>query len=119
MVSYAGQANTSETSMELGNHYKTDSNLSGNFGIWANGMVDDVGETAGNKYYGEFDIRYQSTDEAEENRSSYMAFDLATRLNNEDQFMFSVREALWEKRFDHSKLALGRTTLDWSHADTE
>lgn len=119
MSSYTGLANISETNINLGDHYATDSNLSGNFGIWANGMVDDVGETAGNQYYGEFDIRYQNTNATAENRSSYVALDLATRLNNEDQFMFSIREAVWEKRFDNSRLALGRKTLDWSHADEE
>lgn len=112
-------ANTNETSLDLGNHYKTDSNLSGNFGIWVNSLVDNVGETAGNQHYGEFDIRYQSTDGSTDGRSFYKAFDLTTRLNNEDQFMFSVREALWEKRFDNSRIALGRTSLDWSNADEE
>lgn len=82
-------------------------------------MVEDIGETTGNQYYGEFDIRYQSTNAASENQSSYMAFDFAARLNNEDHLNFSLREAVWEKRFNNSRIALGRTTLDWSQVDEE
>lgn len=131
------QTSSSSWNLDIGDHYKEEQKLSGSLGFWANSLVDDVGETAGNQFYGDADVRYQNTynndHEIEmfkksnpgkktdnfQRRSYYSALDIAARINNEDQLMFSIREAVWEKRFLNSRLALGRTTLDWSAVDAE
>jgi hypothetical protein len=117
--SFGATANLStEQLVNTNNHHEKESIFSGEFGYWSNQMVQDVGETVGNKAYGNLNLKYQShTNKREE--SVYKGFELRTRVNNEEKLMYSVKEAVIEWRKTNSRFALGRTTLNWSQMDKE
>jgi hypothetical protein len=95
------------------NKTKKDSKLSGDFGIRANQMIEDVGEVIGNRHFGDLNLKYQSFN----SDKVYKGFEFSARVNDQEQLMYSIQEAIVEWRFNDSRLALGRSTLDWSHTD--
>lgn len=92
---------------------KKDSLLQGDFGFTANSLVDDVGDVIGNKHHGSFNLKYQSNSDT----NVYKGLEIAAKVNNEEVLQYSIKEALIEFNYSTSRLAMGRTTLDWSHAD--
>jgi hypothetical protein len=97
---------------------ENESIFSGEFGFWSNQMVQDVGETVGNKSYGNLNIKYQSHINRRE-ESVYKGFELRSRVNNEESLMYSIKEAVIEWKKSNSRFALGRTNLAWSQLDKE
>jgi hypothetical protein len=49
--------------------------------------------------------------------NTYKGFEIKTRINNEEILQYSLKEAVIDFRYSNSRLALGRTSLDWSYAD--
>jgi hypothetical protein len=94
---------------------KTESILTGDFGIQTNQVLEDVGEVVGNQYFGELNINYKSVNSSD----THKEFDLRTRVNDEEQLMFSVTEAHAEFSFKSSQLIVGRKKLDWSGVDAK
>jgi len=92
---------------------KKDSALTGDFGIRANQMIEDVGEVVGNQHFGDLNLKYQSFN----SDNVYKGFQFSARVNDQEQMMYSIQEAMVEWRYTDSRLAMGRSTLDWSHAD--
>ena len=91
---------------------KKESVLSGDFGLRTNDLVEDVGEVPGNKYFGDLNLTYKSYD-----GSSAKTFDLASRVNDQQQLMWSLKEAKIVFGSQERKLTLGRQVLDWSTVD--
>lgn len=89
------------------------SNLSGDFGITSNQLVDDVGEVPGNYYWGEANIKYEKYTQSDQ----YWNINFGTRVNDQEEMMISLREGYWQMRFQNSTLSAGRKILNWSHAD--
>ncbi|MFT6633208.1 MAG: hypothetical protein ACJAS4_003178 [Bacteriovoracaceae bacterium] len=90
-----------------------DSLLQGDFGFTANGLVKDVGDVVGNKHHGSLNIKYQSYSDT----GVYKGLEIATKVNDEEVLQYSIKEALIEFKYSTSRLAMGRTNLNWSHAD--
>lgn len=90
----------------------TKSKLTGDFGIRTNDLVEDVGDVVGNKHFGDLNLNYSSY-----SGSSKRSFELSTRVNDEQQMMYSIKEASIEFNRPDSRFVLGRTILDWSQAD--
>lgn len=91
----------------------SNSELSGDVSFTSNEFIEDVGETVGNKYFGDFNLQYGSQVEGEMNKT----FSLKSRVNDQEQLMFSLPEANIEYIFGNSKLAFGRKILDWDMLD--
>ncbi|MAZ47692.1 MAG: hypothetical protein CME65_03970 [Halobacteriovoraceae bacterium] len=98
-----------DPSTQLG---KKESVLTGDFGLRTNELVEDVGEVTGNKYFGDLNLTYKSY-----NGSSSKTFDMAARVNDEQQLMYSFKEAKIEFGSQERKLTLGRQIIDWSMVD--
>lgn len=92
---------------------KKDSLMSGNFGFQTNDIIEDVGDVPGNKNFGSLNIKYQSFNE----NNVYKGFEIKSQINDQEVLQYSIKEALVEFRYSNSRFAIGRTTLDWSHAD--
>lgn len=103
----------STTLKKSSNSTVQESNLSGDFGIQTNRLIDDVGEVVGNDHFGELNIKYNSLSEG----NSSKRFDLSARMNNEEELMFSLKEVILEYKYSSSKLAIGRAIMDWSPTD--
>ncbi|MBT4790160.1 MAG: hypothetical protein HON90_01195, partial [Halobacteriovoraceae bacterium] len=113
-ASFASTASLNGLSFDLNQHEADKfSNLSGDFGFQASDLVDDVGEVAGNKHFGFMNVKYQSYNSA----NYYKGLSISSQINNEEVMQYSIKEALIEHRGVNSRLAIGRTNLDWSHAD--
>lgn len=114
---YAIDLDVNETSVNYNPKEKRSffkrNNFSGDFGIQTNGLVQNVGEVPGNKYYGEMEFRYQYKSE----KNNYIGLEFDSRINDEDVFEYSLSEAVVEFNFSRSRLALGRTNLEWSYTD--
>lgn len=89
------------------------SNFSADFEVRSNQLVEDVGEVVGNAYWGDFNADYHSG----KNSDFSKKFSLATRVNSEEQFMFSVSEAYIKRNWADSSLTVGRTVLEWGYID--
>ncbi len=107
-------ANSVSTQINNGSLQNSGSNFSGDFGFQANNLVEDVGEVVGNKHFGELNIKYDSLSADK----TFKKVDLASRVNNEEILMYSLKEAFVEFRYSTSELALGRKVVDWSPADS-
>lgn len=92
---------------------KRDSSLTGDFSFRTNQLVDDVGEVTGNQHFGDLNLKYQSLN----SENVYKGFQFSTRVNDQEQMMYSIQEAVVEWRYSSSRFAMGRTTLDWSYTD--
>lgn len=89
------------------------SKLTGDVSFTDNSLVKDIGNTIGNRYFGDFNLRFSSRVEGEMNKT----FSLKSRINDQEQLMFSIPEANIEYIFGHSKLAFGRKILSWNMLD--
>ena len=88
--------------------------LRSEFEITSNELVDNVGEQVGNRFFGDYNLDY----DAGGNGDSVKKFSLRSRVNNEEQLMFSIPEAYLEFEVgESSKLVLGRQILNWSTID--
>ncbi len=90
-----------------------DSGFKGSVGFQTNEWVDDVGEVVGNKYWGEFDLGYDSTSAIDMDKK----FRLKTRVNDEGQIMFSLPESYLKYDFGEHTAYFGRAILPWSALD--
>lgn len=93
--------------------------FSGRLGLWANSLVEEVGDVPGNLYYGELDLRYAKTKQVSEGKLRDFAAEIKTRTNNEGQFMFSLKQLSYGIRTEKSEIRFGRTNLEWSTIDKE
>lgn len=91
----------------------TNSELTGEISFTSNQFMDDVGEKVGNKFFGDFNLSYT----AEEENTLSKTFSFNSRVNDQEQLMFSIPEANIEYIFGNSKLSFGRKILDWSMLD--
>jgi hypothetical protein len=94
---------------------KTDTNseLTGEVSFTSNQFLEEVGDTVGNKFFGDFNMSYSSVQEGELNKT----FSLNSRVNDQEQLMFSIPEANVQYVFGNSKLTFGRKILDWGMLD--
>ncbi len=90
-----------------------DSILSGDFGYTSNELVQDVGNVPGNRSFGFLNFKYQSADSS----NTYKGFEVVSKVNDQQVLEYSIKEALLEFRYSRSRVALGRTNLEWSHVD--
>ena len=88
-------------------------NFSGEFGFQSNALVDNVGEVPGNKHFGSLDLKYKNLSSS----NNLQAISFQSRLNDEDVYQYSLSEAYLEFKYSTSRLAIGRTNLEWSHTD--
>ena len=91
----------------------SDSKLTGDFGFQSNALVQDVGEVVGNKHFGDLNLNYHSLVDG----NVYKKFEVSARVNNEEELMYSFKEAMIEYRYSTSSLYLGRRVLPWSQVD--
>jgi hypothetical protein len=92
---------------------KTESILTGDFGLQTNQLLEGVGDVVGNEYFGDLNINYKSANDSNTRKE----FDLKTRVNDQEQLMFSITQAHAEFNFDSSQLVIGRKNLSWSMVD--
>lgn len=91
------------------------SNFTGDVSFQSNQLVEDVGEVVGNKYYGQININYL----ANEGGDFEKKFELRSRINDQEQLMYSVPEAYLKYRFGNNEMTLGRSILKWNELDRE
>jgi len=91
----------------------SNSETKGDVSFTSNEFIEDVGDTVGNKFFGDFNLEYNSRVEGEMNKT----FSLKSRVNDQEQLMFSIPEANIEYIFGNSKLAFGRKILAWDMLD--
>jgi len=109
-----GKANKLSTKLKTDNKNENDKKgLRSEFELTSNQLVDDVGEQVGNKYFGDYNLDYDAGGGAD----LVKKFSLRSRVNNEEQLMFSIPEAYLKYEFGDSKLVFGRQNLDWSTID--
>lgn len=89
------------------------SNFSGDFSLRSNQLVEDVGDVTGNQYWGDLNLEYNGGGASD----LVKKFSFATRVNDEEQIMFSVPEAFVKYEGDDSALSLGRSVLEWGYLD--
>ncbi len=94
---------------------KKESILNGDFGFQTNELVQDVGDVPGNKNFGYFNIDYKSY----QSNGVYKSLQMTSRVNDQQVLEYSLKEAVLEFRYSTSRFALGRTNLEWSHADMD
>ncbi len=87
--------------------------LRGDFSFRNNQLMDDVGEVTGNKYWGELNVGYEAGQAGELEKE----FSLSTRVNDQENIMFSIPEANIKYRFGDSEVVAGRTVLEWGQID--
>lgn len=90
----------------------TESILTGDFGIRTNDLVEDVGDVVGNKHFGDLNLSYKSF-----SGNSQKNFSLSSRVNDQQQLMYSVKEANIVYSGKDYRFSIGRTILNWSHTD--
>lgn len=112
-VSSVDAKNSSSTSLKTKKNGHKDSMLIGDFTFQSNQFADDIGEVTGNEYFGDFNIEYKSATDSNTKKN----FELKSRMNNEEQLMYSIREANVEWNYSDSQIVLGRKNLNWSKAD--
>lgn len=105
--------NVIQTTVSSENNTNSSSSLTGEFSFTANQMLEDVGEVVGNKAFGDFNLDYNSRVEG----SLYKNFSFRSRVNDQEQLMFSIPEASIEYVFGNSSLVAGRSILDWGTLD--
>lgn len=113
-VSFNGMAQ-SQSTYNFSNNSKSSSksgNFSGSLSMQANQLIDDVGLTAGNQYYGDVELNYESVDSDMEK-----VLKTSARSNSRGQLMYSLSEGYIHYKFENSDLKLGRAVLPWSEAD--
>lgn len=82
--------------------------------LTSNELVDNVGEQVGNRFFGDFNLDYDAGGGAD----LVKKFSLRSRVNNEEQLMFSIPEAFLKYEFGkESRLVFGRQNLNWSTID--
>jgi hypothetical protein len=106
-------SSTSVISTTVNTTTNRNSSLTGDVSFTNNEMVADVGEVVGNKYFGEFNLLYNS----EVPNEMVKTFSFKSRVNDQEQLMFSIPEANIEYIFGNSRLAFGRKILDWGMLD--
>ncbi len=92
-----------------------ESSFDGSVDFRHNQVLNDVGEVPGNAYYGSLDLRYNSLTDT----GVYKSLDIRTRMNDEEILQYSLKEVLYELRYSQSRLAFGRTNLEWSDIDDQ
>jgi hypothetical protein len=96
---------------------KQKSNFNGSVSFQTNEWVEDVGEVIGNKYFGELDLDYDSTNESPGDLNN--KFQMKSRINDVGQFQFSITETYLNYKFGKNNEAfLGRKILAWSKLDS-
>lgn len=110
---FAVSMNLSSTNYNVEKDSKLDSVLTGDFAFQYSDFVEDVGDVTGNRHHGSLNIQYKSFSD----ENVYKSLHLKSRINDQEVLQYSIKEALVEKRYSNSRLALGRTTLNWSYQD--
>ena len=87
--------------------------LTGDFSLRGNQLVEDVGDVVGNQYWGDLNLDYN----AGGGHDLIKKFSFASRVNDEEQVMFSVPEAYLKYKWDNSSLTFGRSILEWGYID--
>lgn len=105
--------NVVQTTVSTEQNLDKTSELTGEVSFTTNQMLEDVGEVVGNKAFGDFNLEYNSRVEGE----LYKTFSFKSRVNDQEQLMFSIPEANVEFAFGKSSLVAGRTILDWGMLD--
>lgn len=111
-----GMSNVSQESLIPQDEYKfRDSLFTGSAAFRANQLIDDVGEVTGNKHYADLNLKYQSFTDS----NVYKGIDISARINDREQMMYSIKEARIQYNYSTSRLAFGRSSLDWSYTDKD
>ncbi|MCT4643130.1 MAG: hypothetical protein N4A33_12640 [Bacteriovoracaceae bacterium] len=90
--------------------------FSGNIELSSNQLVEDVGEVEGNQFRADLNLKYEKSESASVIGKK---FELKTRYNNKENFMFSIPEAYISTHLSKYNIesSFGRFVLPWSHAD--
>jgi len=89
--------------------------LRSEFSLTSNELVDNVGEQVGNRFFGDFNMDYDAGGGAD----LVKKFSLRSRVNNEEQLMFSIPESYLKYDFGtSSSVIFGRQNLTWSTIDS-
>ncbi|MEX0799510.1 MAG: hypothetical protein WD025_08695 [Bacteriovoracaceae bacterium] len=89
------------------------SNLSGDFTMRNNQLVEEVGDVVGNQYWGDLNLEYSSGG----GHDLIKKFSMSGRVNNEEQLLYSIPEAYLRYKWDESTLTFGRSVLEWGYLD--
>jgi hypothetical protein len=93
----------------------TENGFKGSVLFQSNQWMDDVGEVVGNKYFGEVDLSYNSKTLG----SSDKKFEFKSRINDEEQFQFSLPESYVRMDFgENNEIYIGRKILPWNTLDS-
>lgn len=103
----------SENLITPSNRPDSENGLKGDISFTFNELVEGVGDVVGNRYWGDFNLEY----DAGGGDDLIKKFSLKSRVNNEEQLLFSIPEAYLEHRFGNSRFIFGRKVLDWSRMD--
>lgn len=111
-TSYAVTSQTISTT--ISNYYRNlNTDLKGSISFQANQLIEEVGQVQGNRFFGELDLDYNTTTEANFKNT----FKMSARYNDSQQLMLSIQEMKFLYEFGTSKVAVGRMFLDWGELD--
>ena len=117
---FSAQASNNQSTLDLkpiAPKVETKSNLKGSVLFQSNQWVENVGEVVGNEYFGELNIDYDS--KSKDQGTLDKKFQLKSRVNNEEQMMFSITETYLRHKFGKNNDAyFGRRILPWSKLDS-
>jgi hypothetical protein len=105
--------NQLQTKIEAKEDKKKEKGLRSEFIFRSNELVENVGEQVGNRFFGDYNIDYDAGGGAD----LIKKFSLRSRVNNEEQLMFSIPESYLKYEFGDSQLVFGRQILNWSSMD--
>lgn len=106
--------NQLSTKLEANEKKDKEKGLRSEFIFRSNELVDNVGEQVGNRFFGDYNIDY----DAGGGNDLIKKFSLRSRVNNEEQLMFSIPESYLKYEFgDNNTLVFGRQVLNWSPMD--
>ncbi|MCO4753860.1 MAG: hypothetical protein KC478_05235 [Bacteriovoracaceae bacterium] len=89
------------------------SDLSGDFTLRSNQLVEDVGEVVGNQYWGDLNLEYNTGSSS----TSIKKVSVSARANDQEAVMFSAPEAYIKYEWSNSSLTMGRSLLEWGYID--
>lgn len=92
---------------------KNNSSFNGSLSFQTNELMEEVGDVVGNKYFGALKFRYDTEDKSTVRK----VFDVSSKINDQEQLMYSLKEASLEFKGATSSIRLGRSLLNWSEAD--
>ena len=97
------------------NVVEKDNGFKGSVLFQTNQWVDNVGEVVGNKYFGEVDLSYNSTNTGSLDKK----FEFKSRINDQEQLQFSLPETYVRLGFgENNEIFLGRKILPWNSLDS-